>query len=157
MIVPLWPPTSLASVRRCIQEICPLWRSFEVNSNGKYFGFIVGPGAEQDSWIAPLKQVRREGSLLGLHWWRPFWTEGRRNWKLLWEINCVFAVMEVVRRLSTQHWTYDTHCWHQWLQAGLHLQMWTGSWGTRKSGLYYLTTPRRAQADTQTKLHNGLK
>lgn len=62
--IPLWPHGSDRNVQTLIKEHCPAWGSMQVADRGKYLGFIVGPGAGEESWNKPLKKFEQRV----LHW-----------------------------------------------------------------------------------------
>ena len=73
VFIPLWPLGSSVALRTYIRELCSLWRDIAVKTCGKYLGFMIGPGSEDESWSKPLQKylhrVEQWGSLnLGLYY-----------------------------------------------------------------------------------------
>ena len=63
VFIPLWPHNSECGLRNLIRELCPAWRNVKIASKAKYLGFVIGPGARDDSWEAPTtKYMKRISS-----------------------------------------------------------------------------------------------
>eukprot|EP00973_Karenia_brevis_P094540 12423019-Karenia_brevis.AAC.1 len=52
--IPLWSMADPHHIQRLMKELCPLWASISISNKGKYLGFVIGPGAGDDSWKKPL-------------------------------------------------------------------------------------------------------
>ena len=57
VLIPLWP-ISVADLHRLLVEHIPLWRDFALALEGRYLGFILGPGiTAESSWRKPLTNL----------------------------------------------------------------------------------------------------
>ncbi|CAE8623176.1 unnamed protein product [Polarella glacialis] len=63
VFIPLRRQSCNKNVQALIREICPAWRDMHVSSSGKYFGFIIGPGAKLSSWDKPLNKYALRAEL----------------------------------------------------------------------------------------------
>ena len=73
VFIPLWPIGNERHLKNLITELCPSWRNISVAPLGKYFGFMIGPGAKDNSWSKALVKydcrVRQwRGAKCGLLW-----------------------------------------------------------------------------------------
>jgi hypothetical protein len=59
VFIPLWPIASENGLRNLLRELCPLWANIRIDTKGKYLGFMIGPGAGEDSWNAPLRKFEK--------------------------------------------------------------------------------------------------
>ena len=57
--IPLWPFTSVTSVKTLLREICPPWANFQISGCGKYLGFFVGPSSANASWDGPIAKYEK--------------------------------------------------------------------------------------------------
>jgi hypothetical protein len=63
LFIPLWHVSSYGGLRNLIREHCPAWRDINIDLNGKYLGFVIGPATSGRSWNAPMcKYARRVAS-----------------------------------------------------------------------------------------------
>ena len=51
--IPLWRYSSSKNVQTLIKKHCPAWADVPIRDRGKYLGFIIGPGAGEESWTKP--------------------------------------------------------------------------------------------------------
>ena len=54
IFIPLWPVSCFRSLRTAVSDVCPLWKDIELQTYGKYLGFMVGPGSPEHIWSKPL-------------------------------------------------------------------------------------------------------
>ena len=57
--IPLWRYSSSKNVQTLIKEHCPAWADIPIRDRGKYLGFIIGPGAGEESWTKPLDKCQQ--------------------------------------------------------------------------------------------------
>ena len=59
VFIPLWKASSIEQLRTLIKELCPGWEHIKIDSQGKYLGFIIGPGSGERSWCSPLAKYNQ--------------------------------------------------------------------------------------------------
>ena len=59
LFIPLWPLSDVKGLRKLITEMMPAWRDIQIDTKGKYRGFIIRPGADNHNWDAPLQKYEQ--------------------------------------------------------------------------------------------------
>jgi hypothetical protein len=63
--IPLWKICSHRNLRMLLRESCPAWANISIQDQGKYLGFMVGPGAKGESWKKKtFEQIHQQSELL---------------------------------------------------------------------------------------------
>ena len=63
VMIPVWPYSSVKSVRKLIRELCPGRRNLEIARKGKYLGFVLSPNATHEGWTKPRANFERQVNL----------------------------------------------------------------------------------------------
>ena len=64
VLIPLWC-VDLDIFRGDFVRHFPGWGAFSVDNKGTYLGFVIGPGAEDNSWTKPVQKFRKSAKMWG--------------------------------------------------------------------------------------------
>ena len=65
VLIPLWPADAALFSNDFAKHFIG-WAAMSVSDRGTYLGFVIGPGAEENSWTKPLQKYRKSAK----HWGR---------------------------------------------------------------------------------------
>ena len=54
VMIPLWPFSCTRNLRTLVREFCAQWADVTIDDEGKYLGFLLGPGAGPKRWAGAL-------------------------------------------------------------------------------------------------------
>jgi len=61
--IPLWTYTT-ETVRRFLHESIPQWKDFAIQDFGKYLGFLIGPGANNQEWNPICQEILKIAAMI---------------------------------------------------------------------------------------------
>ena len=72
VIIPLFPQPALATVKKTLTRLIPNWSAVQFAYSARYLGFILGPGADDQSWKDPTNKFLQRAQAwsdrqIGLH------------------------------------------------------------------------------------------
>ena len=68
VVIMLWKSNERAC-RTLLREMIPSWAAFGIADSGKYLGYLIGPGAGEDSWKNQLPNTLIDADMSGSSGW----------------------------------------------------------------------------------------